>query len=370
MFDYLVIGGDAAGRVLAARLSDNPALDVALLEPTPVPPRYTSVPQPGLNGRSVPLAPGLGSPPGAVLASALARPNLQVFGGAQATRILTQGRRAVGVEFRQDGLLKQLRTAGEVLLCAGALPSPQLLLLSGIGDHAQLLANGIATVHHLPGVGLQLQDAVALVLEAPAATAFWRWWPWGRARQGAGLHIPAAAPGPDLQLQCLPGRRGPALHIRLLQPASRGSVRLHGKDPLQPPHVHPNLLGSMADVERLGCGFHHAQHLAAQPGLAAWAGWASVRRARSPVELEFHLRETAVAAGLPVGSCRSGPGGQGRDGAHEDVVDARLRVHGMAGLRVVDASVLPRIDATDPAASTAVLAEKAADMLREDAAQG
>nr|WP_315244144.1 GMC oxidoreductase [uncultured Albidiferax sp.] len=391
MFDYLIIGGGAAGCVLAGRLSEDPAIDVALLAsgPGPAQQRDTTVPQPGLNGRSVPLAPGrllASAPPRPAdwdawadnpgwayadvqpylhpleAAPTLARPNLQVFTDAQATRILTQGRRAVGVEFRQDGQLLQLRTAGEVLLCAGAVQSPQLLMLSGIGDHAQLLANGIATVHHLPGVGLHLHAPVELVLEEPATTALWRCLPWGRGRRVPGGYALPGEPVPDLQLAFMPSRRGHALHIRLLQPASRGSVRLHGKDPLQLPHIDPNLLGTLADVERLRSGFQQAQRMATQPDLAKWPGWAAVRQNRSGVALELHLRETAVAAGDPVGSCRMGP-------EETDVVDARLRVHGMAGLRVVDASIMPRIVSANTTAATTMLAEKAADMLREDAAQ-
>lgn len=115
---------------------------------------------------------------------------MHIFAEAHTTRILTQNRRAVGVEFRQDGRLRQLRTEGEVLLCAGALQSPQLLLLSGIGEHAQLLANGIATVHHLPGVGQHLHDHVDVVQRVHAQQA-----PRAKELSGTSITGIAASPG-------------------------------------------------------------------------------------------------------------------------------------------------------------------------------
>ena len=337
----------------------------------------------------------------AYLTPHLARPNLQVFTGAHTTRILTQNRRAVGVEFMQDGLLKQLRTQGEVLLCAGALQSPQLLMLSGIGDHAQLLANGIATVHHLPGVGQHLHDHVDVVQVVKTAQSqdVWGISPGGIARIAQGvrdwrrdrsglltsnlaeaggfLKSQPDEPQPDLQLHFVPaqladhGRKtlwghGYSVHICVLQPASRGSVRLNGKDPLAPPRIDPNFLGALEDMERLRRGFHQVRRICAQPALAAWGGRERSAQAQSDVALELFLRETADTVYHPVGSCRMGPGGNGE---HQDVVDARLRVHGMAGLRVVDASIMPRIVSANTTAATTMLAEKAADILREDAAK-
>ncbi|MDR7379811.1 choline dehydrogenase-like flavoprotein [Rhodoferax ferrireducens] len=336
----------------------------------------------------------------AYLTPHLDRPNLQVFTGAQTSRILTQGRRAVGVEFIQDGLLKQLRCQGEVLLSAGALQSPQLLMLSGIGDHAQLLANGIATVHHLPGVGLHLHDHVDVVhaVHVPRAKELWGLSPtglahiaqgvvdWRKHRRGmltsnlaeAGGFIKSqpGEPLPDLQLHFVPaklvdhGRKTPwghgySVHVCVLRPESRGSVTLDSKDPLAAPLIDPNFLGERADMERLLRGFQLVRRICAQPALAALGGreLAASAAAQGDLALEFYLREHADTVYHPVGSCRMGPGPL-------DVVDARLRVHGVAGLRVVDASIMPRIVSGNTTAAVTMLAEKATDMLREDAARG
>nr|WP_315428638.1 GMC family oxidoreductase N-terminal domain-containing protein [uncultured Albidiferax sp.] len=336
----------------------------------------------------------------AYLTPHLGRPNLQVFTGAQTSRILTQGRRAVGVEFIQDGLLKQLRCQGEVLLSAGALQSPQLLMLSGIGDHAQLLSNGIATVHHLPGVGLHLHDHVDVVhaVHAPRAQELWGLSPtglahiahgvvdWRKHRRGmltsnlaeAGGFVKSqpGEPLPDLQLHFVPakmvdhGRKtqwghGYSIHVCVLRPESRGSVTLDSKDPLAAPLIDPNFLGERADMERLLRGFQLVRRISAQPALAALGGreLPVAAKAQDSMALEYYIREHADTVYHPVGSCRMGPGPL-------DVVDARLRVHGVAGLRVVDASIMPRIVSGNTTAAVTMLAEKATDMLREDAARG
>ena len=335
----------------------------------------------------------------AYLTPHLGRPNLQVFTNAHTSRILTQGRRAVGVEFIQDGLLKQLRTRGEVLLSAGALQSPQLLMLSGIGDHAQLLANGIATVHHLPGVGQHLHDHVDVMhtVQAPRARDLLGVSPaglahiakgvldWRRDRRGlltsnlaeAGGFIKSqpGEPIPDLQLRFVPARladhgrktpwgHGYSVHVCVLRPLSRGSVQLDSKDPLDAPLIDPNFLGERDDMERLRRGLQLVRQITQQPALAALGGREprASAQAQSELALEYFIREHADSVYNPVGSCRMGPGPL-------DVVDARLRVHGVAGLRVVDASIMPRIVGGNTTAPVAMVAEKAADMLREDAAR-
>ncbi|APW36299.1 glucose-methanol-choline oxidoreductase [Rhodoferax koreense] len=322
----------------------------------------------------------------------LSRPNLSIITGAHATRILLEGKRAVGVEFGHEGYLKQLRANREVLLCAGALQSPQILMLSGIGPHAHLVENGIATRHHLPGVGRNLQDqpAVSLLVHVPGANALpglsfgglarllramaeWRRSRTGPltsnlAEAGGCIRSQADEPLPDLQLQFLVreridhGRRlalghGYAIRVGVLRPRSRGQVSLDGKDPFAPPRIDPDLLGDRDDMERLLRGFGIARRIAAQPALAALGGRESPvsARAQGELQLEHFIRDHAESGERPVGTCRMGPGPL-------DVVDAQLRVHGVAGLRVVDASVMPYAGGSSQAA-VFMLAEKAAELV-------
>ncbi len=325
-----------------------------------------------------------------------ARPNLHVITGAQATRILLEGKRAVGVEYLQDGTLKQLHARREVLLCAGALQSPQLLMLSGIGPHAHLMDQGIAPLHALPGVGQNLQDHVDVVqvVNAPGLTELFGLslpgalrmlqglLEWRRSRSGmlttnfaeAGGFIKSRPeePIPDLQLHFVVGKlidhgrttafgHGYSCHVCLLRPQSRGSVQLASKDPLTPPLIDPNFLGERDDVERLVRGFKLLRHILSQPALAGFGGreLATSAAARSDAAIEQYIRDHADTIYHPAGSCRMGPGPM-------DVVDAQLRVHGLQGLRVVDASIMPSLVGGNTNAPVIMIAEKAADMIRAD----
>lgn len=324
------------------------------------------------------------------------RSNLHLFTHAHCTRVLLRGARATGVEFAQDGLLQQLHTQGEVLLCAGAYHSPQLLMLSGIGPHAHLVANGIATRHALPGVGLHLHDqaTVALVFDAPRAKDLLGLspvgllrlaraaWQWHQTRSGpltsnlleAGGYVKSQPDEaiPDLQLglgctklldhgrQFLPGL-GFTLQATVLRPRSRGTVLLEGKDPFLAPRLDPHLLGERADMECLQRGLGLLRHIAAQPTMVALGARETRRSAaqQSELQTEYFIRDHATAAGYPVGSCRMG-------GGPLDVVDAQLRVHGMQGLRVVDAAVMPSTVGGPTQGAVAMLAEKAASLLKAD----
>ncbi len=330
----------------------------------------------------------------AYLTPNLSRPNLQVITGAHATRIITEGRRAVGVEYRQGSELRQLRAAREVLLCAGALLSPQLLLLSGIGGGAQLRQHGIGVVHDLPGVGLHLHDHVDVVqvVNAPqlkdlfglSLTGLVRAvkgiFEWRNFRTGMLTTNFAEAGGfiksqpqetlPDLQLHFVIGKlvdhgrktvfgHGYSCHVCLLRPLSRGSVTLASADPLAPPLVDPNFLAEPDDLARMVRGFKLMRNLLQQPALAGYRGQELPvsAAAQTDAEIEQFIRNYGDTIYHPVGSCRMGPGPL-------DVVDAQLRVHGMQGLRVVDASVMPRIVGGNTNAPVIMMAEKAADLIR------
>ena len=330
----------------------------------------------------------------AYLTPHLARPNLQVITNAHVTRVLLQDRRAVGVEYLQDGQLKQLQAQREMLLSAGAFQSPQLLMLSGIGPAEHLMQHGIAPVLDLPGVGQQLHDHpdVVQVFDAPTLTDLFGLsltgaWnvlrgmaEWRRTRSGmlttnfaeAGAFLPSGPEQstPDLQLHFVIGKlvdhgrktvfgHGYSSHVCLLQPKSRGSVQLASANPLAAPRIDPQFLSHPDDLSRMISGFKLMRHILGQPALASLGAreFSSSAEARSDDEIAAFIRQYADTIYHPVGSCRMGPDKQ-------DVVDAQLRVHGVAGLRVVDASVMPRIVSGNTNAPTIMIAEKAADLIK------
>lgn len=343
----------------------------------------------------------------AYLTPHLSRSNLQVFTNASATRVLTEGSdgqtRAVGVEYRPDagrGALQTLRLnpGGEVLLCAGAFGSPQLLMLSGIGPTAQLQEHGIGVVQELPGVGDNLHDHVdvVMVVNAPQVSDLFGLTPrgvlnvakgileWRRQRSGvlttnfaeAGGFIKSAPDEavPDLQLHFVVGKlvdhgrktelgHGYSVHVCLLRPKSRGTLRLASVDPQVAPLIDPAFLKDPDDVARMVRGFKAVRRLVHQPALARYGGVESAAsaQAHSDDQIEQFVRNHADTIYHPVGTCRMGP-----EPAAGAVVDARLRVHGVAGLRVVDASVMPSVVGGNTNAPTIMIAEKAVDMIRAD----
>jgi choline dehydrogenase-like flavoprotein len=330
----------------------------------------------------------------AYLTPHLARTNLTVMTGAHTTRILTEGRRAVGVEARVNGSLMRLTARREVLLCAGALQSPQVLLLSGIGPGAQLQQHGIDVVHDLPGVGANLHDHVDVVqvVDAPQLTELFGLslsgamaairgiFEWRRARSGllttnfaeAGGFI-KSQPGealPDLQLHFVIGKlidhgrktvfgHGYSCHVCLLRPTSRGSLTLASADPFAAPRIDPNFLAERDDVDRLVRGFKLMRGILGQPALARHRGreLPASAGARSDAQIEAFIRGHADTIYHPVGTCRMGP-------TDADVVDAQLRVHGVQNLRVVDASIMPSIIGGNTNAPVIAIAEKAADLIK------
>jgi choline dehydrogenase-like flavoprotein len=341
----------------------------------------------------------------AYLTPHLGRSNLKVITNALTTRVLTEtvnGQpRAVGVEYRPDGGRGPLQTltlhpGGEVVLSAGAFGSPQLLMLSGIGPAAQLAGHGIGVVHDLPGVGENLHDHpdVVMVVNAPKLTDLFGLslagvarmvrglFEWRRSRSGplttnfaeAGGFIKSAPEEsiPDLQLHFVVGKlvdhgrktvlgHGYSCHVCLLRPRSRGTLRLASADPQVMPLIDPAFLQDPDDAARLVRGFKVMRELMQQPALARHGGVESKAsaHARSDAQIEQFVRFHADTIYHPVGTCRMGPDAMA-------VVDARLRVHGVAGVRVVDASVMPSVVGGNTNAPVIMMAEQAVDMIRED----
>ncbi len=330
----------------------------------------------------------------AYLTPNLRRSNLTVMTGAAVSRIVLEGRRATGVEVRVNGTLQQLKARREVLLSAGALKSPQLLMLSGIGPGTHLRQLGLQVLHDLPGVGEHLHDHVSVthVIDAPQRTdtftvspsgapmAIKGAWDWLTRRQGVLTSTIAEAgaffksrPGeaqPDLQLhfvitklidhaRTLPIGHGYTCHLCPLRPASRGSVKLASADPTAAPLIDPNFFADPRDMELMIRGFKQLRNILQQPALARFGGTEqpALAAAQTDEQIERYIRGNSDTEYHPVGSCRMGPGPL-------DVVDHELRVHGLQGLRVVDASVMPRIVSGNTNAPTIMIGEKAANLIK------
>ncbi len=329
----------------------------------------------------------------AYLKPILDRPNLAVVTDAHTQRVVLEGRKAVAVEATIDGEVQTVRARREVIVCTGALQSPQILMLSGIGPGEHLQRHGIATRVDLPGVGRHLHDHidVVAVLDAPhlkdlfglsfagalamrKAVFEWRRHRRGAlttnyAEGGAFLRSRPEEPRPDLQLHFVVaklldhGRKtvfghGYSCHVCLLRPKSRGQVELASADPFAAPRIDPAFLAERDDVDRLVRGFKAMRHILEQPALAGHGAreLAASAAARSDEEIERFVRSHADTIYHPVGTCRMGPGPL-------DVVDAELRVRGIDNLRVVDASIMPSIVSGNTNAPTIMIAEKAAAMI-------
>jgi len=336
------------------------------------------------------------------LAPALGRPNLKVITGAHAARVLFEGKRAAGVRYLHNGRYAEALARREVILSAGAIGSPHLLLLSGVGPRAQIEQHGIQPVHELPGVGENLQDHLDIHVTWEEKTrhavslhpaSLWRslkalfQYLFGRrgelttnlAQAGGFLKSDAAQPIPDLQWHLVPfiySDHGQnltplfkyyafTLMTCFLRPESRGSVRLASADPLARPLIDANYLATPRDMEALVQGFKQARKVLEQPAFAPHRlqelePGAAVQ---SDEQIRDFIRRRAETVYHPVGTCK-----MGRDAMA--VVDARLRVHGLGGLRVVDASIMPTLVGGNTNAPTTMIAERAADLILRDAALG
>jgi choline dehydrogenase len=330
----------------------------------------------------------------AYLAPARGRRNLTIRTECLATRVLFSGTRARGVELEHAGHLEQVYAAREVLLCAGAIGSPQLLLLSGVGPAADLEALGIPVIADRGEVGRNLQDHLDFCTlnqcpepitydftRAQALAVGLRYFLTHSgpgvsnvAEAGAFVHSPLAPDErPDVQLHFVPAQldehgrnrlpgHGFTVHACVLRPASRGTITLRSAQPRDPPRIQPRYLSEPGDLEVLLEGMRISRAIiAALPfarfrGRELFPGEGITARA----ELEAVVRRKAETIYHPAGSCR-----MGRDAAA--VVDSALRVQGVEGLRVADASVMPRLIGGNTNAPTLMIAEKAADLILEGA---
>ncbi|MEX3940834.1 GMC family oxidoreductase [Paraburkholderia sp. BR10937] len=322
------------------------------------------------------------------------RSNLIVETRAQASRILFEGRRAVGVEYLQDGVKKTARARVEVILASGAIGSPQILQHSGVGPAHVLRNAGVAVLHDLPGVGQNLQDhlQVRLVFRTRERTlndevnhplrkawiglqyALWRTGPLTLAASQVAIFTRSnpAVERPDIQFHMQPlsaDKPGQGAHpfsaftasVCQLRPHSRGSVEIRSADPLQYPAIRANYLSDPRDHPVVIGGIRVARRIAAAPSLAPHivSEFVPGERYQSDAELLDAARQFSQSIYHPAGTCR-----MGRDATA--VVDDRLRVHGLAALRVVDASIMPELVSGNTNAPVIMIAEKAADMILED----
>jgi len=326
------------------------------------------------------------------------RPNLRVETQALAARVLFDGKRAVGVEYRQGGEVKVAKATAEVVLCGGAINSPQLLQLSGVGPGALLREHGVAVVADLPGVGENLQDHYVItntyrlkagtvsVNELTKGTRF-----LGETLkyifQRRGLLTLSAAhiavfcksrpdlAGPDIQFHILPatmdtqklldeqvmeleGEPGLTIAPCQVRPESRGRIQIKSADPTVYPSIQPNYLSDPIDQQVAVAALNWGRKIASQPALSKWIDHELLPgpEAKTDADLLEFARMAGSTIYHPVGTCQMGHGPSA-------VVDPQLRVQGLEGLRVVDASVMPRLVSGNTNAPTIMIAEKAADLI-------
>jgi choline dehydrogenase len=326
------------------------------------------------------------------------RSNLTVRTGAQVRRLLIEERRCVGAEYQHAGVGLVAHARHAVLLAAGAINSPQLLELSGIGESARLRRLGISVIHDAPGVGNNLQDHLQLrmsfrvsgVPTLNSTTAHW----WGKLLIGLRYALTRSGPmsmspsqlgafaksdptdesirTPDLEYHVQPlslDRFGEPLHrydaitasVCQLRPSSRGSSHIESSDPLKSPVIAPNYLSTAHDVRVATCALRLTRRILAAPAMARF----EPKEVAPGVECQT-AQELADAAGRigttifhPVGTCK-----MGMSGDRHAVVDSELRVFGIAGLRVIDASVMPTITSGNTNSPTLMIAERAAQLVR------
>ena len=333
----------------------------------------------------------------AYLRPARSRSNLRVVTRATVDRILFEGGRAVGVRYKKRGNVREERTSGEVILSAGALASPTVLMRSGLGPEDQLSRHGIAPVHHLSGVGKNLQENP---IAFPAAymnvsTHNTELSPYRFVKHGLNWLLfgkgPAAGPvahagafirtrpdqesRPDVQLQFFPviyasepgtpvkflERSGVLIGVNACRPQSFSEIQLRSPDPDEPPSIKSNLFSDPDDLARTIAGCRVVRKIFTARAFAPYFEEELLPGpgVESDAEYEQYLRFTTLPAYHPVGTCKMGVG-------QDAVVDERLRVIGVEDLRVVDASIMPVIPSANTNAPTIMVAERASDLILED----
>jgi choline dehydrogenase len=325
----------------------------------------------------------------AYLHPALSRPNLTVLTDALVTNVIIEGGHATGVRYLHHGEPQTARANAEVILSGGAVNSPQLLMLSGIGPAEHLIEMGIDVHADLRGVGGNLSDhpVLPVIWSTPKIRGLWekasntsqlRWQLTHRgpltsnvAESGGFAHSEPGLPAPDLQLHVLPApyqnqgladpaRRAMTVLVGLVDVASRGRIKLRSADPRHRPAIDPGYLSDERDGRALAAGLKLAREfVTARPMAAICASeLAPGAHVRSDAELMNYVRSSVVTLYHPVGTCT-----MGGDSRWNSVVDLELRVRGVTGLRVVDASVMPVVPRGNTNAPTIAIAERAADLI-------
>lgn len=328
----------------------------------------------------------------AYLKPARGRANLRVETDAHATGLIMEGRKAVGVRYKQNGVMRQARAAREVILSAGSLQSPQLLQLSGIGPAELLRGHGIDVVHDLPGVGQNLQDHLQFRLMfkvskpittnddlrtlAGQARIGLKWLLTGKGPLGIGINqgglFTRVLPGsqtPDIQFHfgtLSADQAGGKPHdwpgctfsVCQLRPESRGTVNIKSADPMQAPSMRPNYLAAETDRICAIESIKYARRLAASDALKPYieSEYKPGRDVQSDAEILEYARENGATIFHPTGTCKMGSDAMA-------VTDSSLRVHGIANLRVVDCSIMPTLISGNTHAPAVMIAEKASDMI-------
>lgn len=337
----------------------------------------------------------------AYLHPARKRPNLTVVSNAHATRILFDGKRAIGVEYKHQNQIHQAQAGCEVIVSAGSINTPQLLQLSGVGPASTLKENGIDIVHAQANVGQHLQDHLCIdtIYRAKVPTLNEELRPWlGRLKHGINYVLRRRGPlslgvnqaggfvrtrpeldRPNMQLYYSPvsytkapqGKRplmspdpfpGVIMGAQPTRPTSRGHLEITSSDPLAAPAIHPNYLSTNHDLTELLEGLHLLRALAASPALKEIIETEKTpgNDVQTDEEMIAYIRQAAGTVFHPVSTCRMG------ESAQSSVVDAKLRVHGMEHLRIIDASVFPTVTSGNTNAPTIMVAEKGAELVLAD----